>query len=255
MRSAVALLLFTTLTSAAQADEQVKVNAEAFRPYAAGLIDRLVIGTETLAAKVSAGDLSGARRAWIAARRGWERGETFLAEYFPASDEAIDTWPDADSGFHAIEPILFEVGDAGKAGELADKLVADVKELQMNFAESKLDAQGLMNGMAGIAFEIGDAKVDGGESPFAGTSLLDMQDNMLGIEALYALSFADTVKDRDAELHARIMRRMISLASALNVASIEQLDRSQVMALSEQLAGDFQDAATRLGLKSPQLGD
>ena len=70
------------VTSAALAGE---VDPGAFQPYAGGLIDRLAIGTERLAAEVDAGDLEGAKEAWIAARVGWERGETFLGEYFPES--------------------------------------------------------------------------------------------------------------------------------------------------------------------------
>jgi iron uptake system component EfeO len=229
-------------------------NAEAFRPYAASLIDRLVIGTARLDETVEAGDLEAAKAAWIAARVGWERGETFLGEYFPDADEAIDSWPDPEAGFHAVEPILFKAGDVEGARTLTKALLADVKALEAAFAGQAFDAQGLANGLAGIAFEIGDAKADGGESPFAGTSLSDMQDNMIGIEALYGLSFAPALRAADPALHARIVDRMIELVAALQVASIEALDQTRVAALSERLAGDLQDAALTLGLERPMLG-
>ena len=238
-------------TSAALAGE---VDPGAFQPYAGGLIDRLAIGTERLAAKIDEGDLEGAKEAWIAARIGWERGETFLGEYFPESDEAIDSWPDADAGFHALEPLLFEAGDLERAKPLAAALLADVGALQTRIAGQTLDSQGLINGLAGIAFEIGDAKASGGESPFAGTSLSDMQDNLAGIEALYALSFARAVKGLEPALHRRIGERLVDLGAALTVPSIDALDQRRVMAVSEQLAGDFQDAARVLGLKQPSLG-
>jgi hypothetical protein len=48
---------------------------------------------------------------------------------------------------------------------------------------------------------------------------------------------------------------MVEFGEALAVPSIDNLDMGQVMALSEQLAGDFQDAAAALGLKEPWLGD
>lgn len=250
MRRAVLLAALLGLASPALAGPDV----QAFRPYAAGLIDRLVVGTERFAETVEVNDLEAAKAAWIAARVGWERGETFLGEYFPDADEAIDSWPDAEAGFHAVEPILFKAGDIEGAKELTAKLRADVRALEAAFAEQAFDPQGLANGLAGIAFEIGDAKVDGGESPFAGTSLADMQDNLVGIEALYSLSFAPAVTAADPALHRRIVSRMVALGKALAAASIETLDRSRVMALSEQLAGDLQDAALAVGLERPMLG-
>jgi iron uptake system component EfeO len=231
-----------------------EVDPGAFQPYAGGLIDRLSSGTERLAAEVDAGDLEGAKEAWIAARVGWERGETFLGEYFPESDGAIDSWPDADGGFHALEPLLFEAGDLERAKPLAAALLADVGALQRRIDGQTFDAQGLIDGLAGIAFEIGEAKAGGGESPFAGTSLSDMRDNLAGIEALYALSFARAVEVLERALHRRIGERLVDLGAALAVPSIDALDQSRVMAVSEQLAGDFQDAAGLLGLDQPALG-
>jgi iron uptake system EfeUOB component EfeO/EfeM len=248
-----ALIIAAALGSVTSAALAAEVDPRAFEPYAGGLIDRLSIGTERLAAEVDAGDLAGAKEAWIAARVGWERGETFLGEYFPESDEAIDSWPDADAGFHALEPLLFEAGDLQSAKPLAAALLTEVGTLQKRVGEQTFDAQGLINGLAGIAFEIGDAKASGGESPFAGTSLRDMQDNLAGIEALYALSFARAVEAQDPALHRRIVARLVDLGAALAVPSIDALDQRRVMALSEQLAGDFQDAAGVLGLEQPSL--
>lgn len=77
---------------------------------------------------------------------------------------------------------------------------------------------------------------------------------MRGIEALYVLVFAGPLEAQEPALHARIVGRMIELAAALDQPSIAVLDRSQVMVLSEQLAGDFLDAAGVLGLEEPMLG-
>jgi iron uptake system component EfeO len=249
-----ALLIAAALGCATSAALAGEVDPGAFEPYADGLIDHLAIGTERLAAAVDAGDLEGARQVWIAARVGWERGETFLGEYFPESDKAIDSWPDAQAGFHALEPLLFEAGDVDAAKPLAAGLLGDVGTLQKEFRDQPFDAQGLLSGLAGLAFEIGDAKAAGGESPFAGTSLDDMRDNLTGIEALYALSFARALEAHDPALHRRIVAHLVELGGALAVPAIDALDQSRVMALSEQLAGDFQDAAGVLGLAEPSLG-
>jgi hypothetical protein len=63
------------LLSATSAALAADVDPGAFQPYAGGLIDRLAVGTEHLAAEVAAGDLEGAKQAWIANRVSWERGE------------------------------------------------------------------------------------------------------------------------------------------------------------------------------------
>jgi iron uptake system EfeUOB component EfeO/EfeM len=249
-----AILIAAALGLLAPSAQAAEVDAEAFRPFAAGLIDQLMVGAERLAGSIETGDLEAAKSDWIAARVGWERGETFLGEYFPDADEAIDSWPDAKSGFHAIEPLLFQAGDVAGAKALSERLLAEIEALRDGFAAQKLDSQALANGMTGIAYEIGEAKAGGGESPFAGTSLLDMRDNLQGIEALYALVFARAVERQDTALHQRVVGRMVELGGALGAPSTELMDQSRVMALSEQLAGDLQDVAQTVGLERPELG-
>ena len=79
---------------------RLDARAAAFkREIAAGDVESVVEGVTRLDAAVKAGDLEGARAAWIAARVGWERSEIFTADLFPDLDKAIDTWPDATSGF------------------------------------------------------------------------------------------------------------------------------------------------------------
>jgi iron uptake system component EfeO len=249
-----AILIAAALGLLAPSAQAAEVHAEAFRPYAAGLIDQLTVGAERLAGSIETGDLEAAKSDWIAARVGWERGETFLGEYFPDAGEAIDSWPDASSGFHAIEPLLFRAGDVAGAKALSERLLIEIQTLRDGFAAQKLDSQGLANGMTGIAYEIGEAKAGGGESPFAGASLLDMRDNLQGIDALYALVFAGAVERQNLALHQRVVARMVDLGCVLGAPSIEVMDQSRVMALSEQLAGDLQDVARTVGLAPPELG-
>lgn len=227
---------------------------DSFRPYAAGLVDRLVQGVEQLQEAVQNGDLEAAQRAWINARYGWERGETFYAVYFPRLDAQIDSWPDAKHGFHALEVALFKMQDLDAARELTAELVEDVHTLQDKFADTRLTKQGLLNGTAALAFEIGAAKATGGESPFSETSLQDMQNNMIGIETTYYLVFAPELSRKKPELHQAIVNRMIDLTAALRGDDVEDIDPSRVMRLSETLAGLFVRAAEPLGLEQPMIG-
>ncbi len=227
---------------------------DGFRPYADQLVDRLVVGTEQLSAAVEAGDLDEAKRLWIAARYGWERGETFFGEFFPEHDEAIDFWPDAEQGFHAIEPLLFVAGDVEAAAPLMRELEAAVDDLAVAFADTSLTRQGLLNGTAGLVFEIGSEKAEGGESPYSDTSLTDMQNNMVGIEAAYALAFAGDLEAADRAMHQEVTTLLIALTEALDVAGMADLDQPDLLRLSEALAIALQDAAGPLGLETPKLG-
>ncbi len=222
--------------------------------YGAALIDRLALGTDRLAAAIADSDLDAAKTAWVQARVGWERGETFLGEFFPDYDERIDFWPDAKQGFHAIEPILFSRGETADAKELTEALTVSVAGLQQAFAETKLSRQGLLNGTAGLVFEIGAEKASGGESPFSETSLRDMQNNLVGIETAYALVFAAEVEAANPQLDRRIQAQLLDLAEALDVDQLSRLDTARVSALSESLALSLSDAAGALGLERPQLG-
>lgn len=243
-----AALLIPSMSLAAATDQ------EPMHAYGATLIDRLALGTDRLAAAVADGDLEAAKVAWVQARVGWERGETFLGEFFPDYDERIDFWPDAEQGFHAVEPILFSRGAVADAKELTDGLAVSVDGLQQAFGETELSRQGLLNGTAGLVFEIGAEKAGGGESPFSETSLRDMQNNLIGVETTYALAFAPDLRAADAKLHRRIQAQLLDLAEALDVDRLSRLDTARVATLSESLALSLSEAAGALGLERPQLG-
>ena len=248
---AVALALCTaawSLPTTAMAD------ADAFAPYAEALADRLVIGTANFKDAVESGDLETAKAAWLAARPAWETGETFYGEFFPSFDEAMDTWPDAKRGFHAVERVMFEQNTLDGAGDMATALADNAADLRETISETEMTDQGLLNGLAGITFEVGAEKVDGGESPYSDSSLSDMQNNADGIEVTCALAFAPAVSEDAPELHGRIMEHVAALEAALAVDSLAEMDAAEVTRLSEDLALLFADAAEPLGLEAPEIG-
>jgi iron uptake system component EfeO len=78
-------------------------------------MDRALAGAQVLRDRINANDVSGARKAWIDARIGWERSEVFTSGFIPELDDAIDAWPDAVAGFHGMEVKLFG-GNPGHVG-------------------------------------------------------------------------------------------------------------------------------------------
>ena len=113
--------------------------------------------------RAAADDLAGAKAAWISARAGWERSEVFTAGFVPELDALIDSWPNADSGFHAIEAKLFGAGQTD-VGKDAAALAKNLDDLHGRLRGMKLTAQGLLDGTVRLAYEVGESKADGGES-------------------------------------------------------------------------------------------
>ena len=209
-------------------------------------------GAERLVEALKKGDIPAARQAWIDARVGYERSETFAEPLFPDLDAAIDTWPDAKTGFHAIEAQLFV--DCGKPSvEQAEDLLKTAKALQAGLPKAKLTGETLIGGVAGLAFEVGEGKSKGGESRVSGTSLADMQHNVEGIERAWTLVFAKPVAEKDPALAKRIDTQLAEVKSLVSVSSLDKLDPPSFEKKAEMLAGSFADAAVALGYPAPKF--
>ena len=172
---------------------------ERYRPYMIEGIGSALAGIKELRERISARDLVGARKAWLSARAGWERSEVFSAGFVPDLDTLIDAWPNADSGFHAIEAKLFGAGRTDAERD-TDVLIKNLDELHGKLPTMPLTPQGLLDGTVRLAYEVGESKADGGESRISGTSLDDMRNNVAGIEFAYRAVFADALKIADARL-------------------------------------------------------
>jgi len=233
---------------AASLDEGV----EKYRSYLIGDVDSTVMSVRKLQASVAANDLEGAKQAWIDARIGWERSEVFTSGFVPQLDKDIDAWPNGLVGFHAIEAKLFGVGGTGVKDEV-NALLLSLSELSTTVREIKLTPQGLLNGIARLAYEVGESKVDGGESRVSGTSIDDMRNNVDGIELAYRTIFASAMEARDPEDAAQVGHKIDELKAMLGFRDIRQLDPEKLTAISEELVLTLQNAAPRIELERPTL--
>ena len=248
------LLMSATWAAQSTAPGTLDSAAERYRPELAQAVEQSLTGAQTLRERILAKDLEGAKKAWIAARVGWERSEVFTSGFTSELDAAIDAWPSAVTGFHFIEARLFGAQQMDVL-TATDALIFHLSNLQMMVRATPLTGQGMLEGTAKLAYEIGESKADGGESRFSGTSLDDMRNNADGIEAAFRLVFASELTARDPALATATSTRIQELQEALRPRSLAEIDPDKVRGTSEDLVLSLQRAATALGLQRPSLSD
>lgn len=251
---ALALAAFTA--GAAQA-ASMEAGIKSFKPFIVEHIGKAITGAKELQTAVKAGDVKAAQAAWIKSRKGWEAMETVTGTYFGDIDKLVDAWPDATQGYHAIEVVLFKAGKTdGLEKPVADMLVSlDKFEARAKSKSFKITPQKLLEGAANLAYEVGEEKSKGGESPFAGTSIIDMQENVESIEVAYKLVFSDTLKKADPKLAGIIDDRIAKLEKLVKVDDIKSMDQKAVHVAGEELAALLLTAAPKLKLKKFKVGD
>jgi iron uptake system EfeUOB component EfeO/EfeM len=252
-RAAARVALLTIILGAGPASAGALDDAvERYRPFLTEGIGDALVGAKTLRDRAAANDLAGAKAAWISARAGWERSEVFTAGFVPELDALIDAWPNADSGFHAIEAKLFGEGQTD-VGKDAAALVANLDDLHGKLHDMTLTAQGLLDGTVRLAYEVGESKADGGESRISGTSLDDMRNNVAGIDFAYRTLFADALKAVDGKLDEQVTSRIAQLKAVVAALDLPHVDTLRLRRASEELVVALQIASARLGLQRPTL--
>ncbi len=227
---------------------------EQYRQFVIKDIDQALAGASEMRDRIAAGDVAGAQSAWISSRIGWERSEVFTSGFVPALDEAIDAWPDAVAGYHGIEANLFGSDKSDVRAE-TDMLIDHLADLDAKLRTMNLTPQGLLNGMVRLAYEVGDSKVDGGESRYSGTSLNDMRNNADGIDFTWRILFASGLQTADPKTAALIRTDIERLKAALDASDLKSVDPDNLRKTSEALIVDVQTAAPELGLATPSLED
>src|SRR5262245_44422853 len=145
MRVATCLAVLVILSGVHYANAGVlDEGAERYRPYMIEGIGNALAGAQALRERAAAGDLAGAKKAWISARAGWERSEVFTTGFVPELDAKIDAWPNAETGFHAIEAKLFGAGQTDVDKD-ATALVEDLNDLHAKLKGMQLTPQGLLD--------------------------------------------------------------------------------------------------------------
>jgi iron uptake system component EfeO len=166
-------------------DAQKAQATKSYAEYVANNTAALQDETAKFADLVKAGKVDEAKAAYARTRVYYERIEP-VAEKFGELDPAIDV-READlepnqqfTGFHRLEKDLFKTGLQPDSAQIADKLVADVKDLVTKSKALELTALDLANGAKGLLDEVATGKITGEEETFSHTDLWDFQANVDG---------------------------------------------------------------------------
>lgn len=166
-----------------------------YKLYVGDQVDQLKTNTAAFVAAIKAGDLDKARALYAPTRVFYERIEP-LAELFSDLDGSIDSRADDHelkekdpgfTGFHRIEYGLFSLNSTRQAAAFADKLSADVADLDNRIASLTVEPKVMVGGAAGLIEEVAASKISGEEDRYSHTDLYDFQANVDGAKKIVDL--------------------------------------------------------------------
>lgn len=177
-----------------------------YKIYVAENVRKLVADTRVFVAAVKAGDIEKAKKLYAPTRTSYEKIEP-VAELFSDMDSAIDSRADdhekaekdpAFGGFHRIEYALWTQKSTQDVGKTADKLLADVLELQKRLGALTFPPEKVVGGAAVLMEEVAATKISGEENRYSHTDLWDFQANFEGAYKIVELLRPLVVKENKA---------------------------------------------------------
>jgi iron uptake system component EfeO len=215
---------FIVTGQAVQVDTQGKFKeaADSYKRYVTSQVDALVPAVTAFVAAIKRGDTATAKSLYPTTRTYYERIEP-VAEAFPDNlDPRIDL-READlepgqrwTGFHRLEKDLWVTGPQPDTNEIADQLLADIKELdsKVEAPDWTIDSTQIAGGAQGLLDEVAISKITGEEDIFSHTDLWDFQANLQGSQTAVA-SVRPILDDRNPELGKRVDKRFAAVEALL----------------------------------------
>ncbi len=236
-----------------------------YKIYVTGKVRELVTDTRAFTDAVKAGDVAKAKALFAPTRTSYEAIEP-IAELFSDLDAAIDSRADdheqaeKDSGFtgfHRIEYGLFEQNSTAGLAPYADKLMADVLELQKRIASLTFPPDKVVGGAAVLMEEVAATKISGEEDRYSHTDLWDFQANFDGSRKIFELFRPLLGKDDKAFVEkvdanfATVDKILAKYKMADGFQTYDKLtdaDRKVLAAAVNTLAEDLSTLRGKLGL-------
>lgn len=225
---------------------------------------QLTRAADLLEQAIQAGDLDGAKAAWLAARLPYKRIETVTGRVAdlenainPLSDylELREADP-AFTGFHRIEYGLWHLGSTDGLLPMAQRLSKDVTSLGDRLRQMKLAPDDLAGSAARQADRLAMGQISAGEDRWADADLPEIEAGLDGIAKLAGL-LQDLLSDADPDTAARYQDSLAAarsdLAALKNAAEyppFSTVDQSR----REQLAKAFSALALNISAINPSIG-
>jgi iron uptake system component EfeO len=236
-----------------------------YKLYVSEKLQKLVADTKAFTDAVKAGDIEKAKALFAPARMSYEAIEP-VAELFSDLDVSIDSRADdyeqgeqdpAFPGFHRIEYGLWAQNSAAGLGPVADKLMADVNELDKRIAELTFPPEKVVGGAAALMEEVAATKISGEEDRYSHTDLWDFQGNFDGSRKIFEL-FRPLVEKEDPAFVEKVEANFATLDKTLSkyktgdgfetYDKLTDADRKILAGAVNTLAEDLSQLRGKLGL-------
>ncbi|GAA1841615.1 peptidase M75 family protein [Pseudonocardia ailaonensis] len=214
---------FTVTGSATRAVDQNAKLAEAtagYKRYVTSQIEALVAKNKEFTAAIKAKNVDQAKALFPVSRTYWERIEP-VAESFGDLDPKMDGREDDErdpgvefTGYHRLEKDLWVDGLKADSPAIADKLDADIADLQNRVKTVELTPVQLANGAKELLDEVATGKITGEEDRYSHTDLWDFKANVEGSQAAVA-ALRPVIDEKDKNLGATLDARFAAVEKLL----------------------------------------
>ncbi len=198
-----------------------------YRVYLSRRASDLVEATDTLAERIVAGDLEGARTAWLAARQPWRQmapASGRLADLSASMDPQAEYLAEREKdpgfiGFHRIEYGLWTEGSTEGLAPVATALAADAATLKDRLKALAVTPADLAGNAASFAARVSD-QATGTQSPYSGSDLADFSADLDGI-AKSALLVDPLVAEADPKASAALAQALDGARATLEGLKVD----------------------------------
>ncbi len=195
LTGAAALLLASQGAARAAATLDLVGPISDYKLFVSERVDDLVDETSDFVAAIKAGRIEEAKALFAPTRLNYEMIEP-IAELFSDLDVSIDSRADdyekaeadpAFPGFHRLEYGLWAMNSTEGLGPIADKLLADVEDLQNRIDGLTFPPEVVVGGAAALMEEVAATKISGEEDRYSHTDLWDFKGNFDGAQKIVEL--------------------------------------------------------------------
>ena len=159
-----------------------------YRVYLARRAGQILKASANLSERIAAGDVEGAKAAWIAARTPWREIAPVsgrIADLANAMDPLADYLEKREqdpgfTGFHRIEYGLWEKNSTEGLEPVADRLLADAAALKERLSTLDVTPADLAGNAAALAARVAD-QATGDQTPYAHADLAEFSADLAGI--------------------------------------------------------------------------